>query len=131
MDTIIKYFEKPITADEIKVSFLLEQIARAINTKNINLLISVHSEYASIGMLTLNGAPLTKKEYKNRMSKIITDIRSIYFSDVIIRVNIKEAFVSCTSNIIHKDNVFPLKFKRYFKCVKIAEEWKIIEAKYV
>ena len=75
--------------------------------------------------------PLSKSEYSARMSKIIGNVRNIYFRDAIIRVNGQEAVIPCVSVVLLQGRAFPDKNQRYFKCVKEGEEWRIVEARYI
>ena len=131
MKNSIEFLEKPVTADEVQVASLLERIVKAIVAKDLKMLISVYSDTASIEMSTLRDALLNKSEYEARMSKIIGNIRNIYFNNTIIRVTGQEAVISCISNILLHGMAFSKKNQRYFKCVKEDGKWRIIEARYI
>ncbi len=131
MKNPIEFLEKPVTTDEIQIASLLERIIKAIATKDLKLLVSVYFDTASIEMLMSRDMPLSKSEYRARMSKIIGNVRNIYFRDAIIRVNGQEAVISCVSVVLLQGRAFPDKNQRYFKCVKEGEEWRIVEARYI
>ena len=127
----IQYLEKPVTTDEIQIASLLERAIKAIATKDLELLVSVYSDTASIEMLASRGVFSSKNEYMMRMSKFIEKVRNIYFRNTIIRVNGQEAIISCITTVSLRGKVFPEKNQRYFKCVKEGEEWRIVEARYI
>lgn len=127
----IKYLEKPVTADEKAIAALLEKIARAITTKDVDLLVSAYSDVASIEVLTSGGALINKNEYRERMSKFISNIQNFALHNTVIRVNEQEAVVSCITVVSLQGKAFPLKNQRYLKCAKEGEKWRIVEAKYI
>ena len=129
--TSVQYLEKPVTTDEIKIASLLERTIKAIATKDLELLVSVYSDTASIEMEASRGMFSSKSEYRARMSKGIERIRNIYFRNTIIRVNVQEAIISCVTAVLLRGKAFPEKNQRYFKCVKEGEEWHIVEARYI
>ncbi len=127
----IQYFEKPVTDDEKEIATLLQKIVQATITKNIDLLVSVYSDTASIVNLISRHIPLNKSEYRERMSNIMENIRDIYFRDAIIRVNGQEATISCLSIILLRDKILPEKNQRYYRCIKENGKWSIAESRYI
>lgn len=127
----IQYLEKPVTADEIQIASLLERTIKAIAAKDLELLVSVYSDTATIEMLASRGELSSKSEYVTRMSRGIERIRNIYFRNTIIRVNGQEAVISCITVVLLRGKVFPEKNQRYFKCIKESGEWRIIDARYI
>lgn len=130
MNPSLVFLEKPVTADEKEIAGLLQKIVLAVADKNVNLLISAYSDAASINNLKSRSTPLNKDEYRENMSKVIGNIRNIYFRDVIIRVNGQEAIIYCISIISLRGNAFPLKNGRHYKCIKENGKWSIIESRY-
>lgn len=128
---MIEYLEKPVTVEEKKIAALLEKIVRAIAAKDVDLLISAYSDIATIEVLASRDAPISKSEYRERMSKFIGNVRNFYLRDVIIRVNGPEAIVSCISAVLLREKALPEKNQRYLKCVKEDGEWRIIDARYI
>lgn len=127
----IQYFEKPVTIEEKEIAALLEKMVQAITAKDIDLLVSLYSDAASIEMLASRGVPISKSEYRERMSKSIEGVRNIYFRNTIIRVNEQEAVISCRIIVLLRGRVFPEKNQIYFKCIKDRGEWLIIETRYI
>lgn len=127
----IKYLEKPITFEEKAIAALLEKVVRAIAVRDVDLLVSAYSDNASIEILSLREAPISKIDYRERMLKFIKNIRNFYICDVIIRVNEKEAVISCITAVSLKEKAFLEKNQRYFKCIKEGGEWHIVDARYI
>lgn len=127
----IQYLEKPVTTDEIQIASLLERTVKAIANKDLELLVSVYSDIASIEIEASRGTFSSKSEYKERMSKGIERVRNIYFHNTIIRVNRHEAVISCITVVLLRGKTFPEKNQRYFKCIKEGGEWRIAEARYI
>lgn len=127
----IQYLERPVTDDEKKIAALLEKIVRAIAAKDVDLLVSVYSDTATIEVLSLRDAPISKSEYRERMSKFIGNVRNFSLRDAIIRVNGQEAIVSYINVILLRGKAFPEKNRRYLKCVNKGEKWLITEARYI
>ena len=127
----IEFFEKPVTDDEKDVAALLQKIAQAVIVKDIDLLVSAYSNNASIENLSSGDTPLNKNEYKFQMLKDIENIRDINFRDTVVRVNGQEAAISCLSIISLRDKIFPIKNRRYYKCIKKYDKWSIVESRYV
>jgi len=127
----IQYLEKPVTTDEIQIASLLERTVKAIAAKDLELLVSVYSDAASIEILASRGVFSSKSEYLTRMSKSIERVRNIYFRNTIIRVNGQEAVISCITVVLLRGRAFPEKNQRYFKCAKEDKEWHVVEARYI
>lgn len=127
----IKYLEKPVTSDEKEIAALLEKMVQAITVKDVDILVSGYSDIATIEILALKDAPISKSEYRERMSKFINNIRNFALHNTIIRVNGREAVVSCVSAVLIRGKAFPDKNQRYLKCVKESGEWRIVEARYI
>lgn len=123
----IFFLEKPATDDERLLAILLNNLAQAINSKDINLLASVYADDAQIAMIGKGVVMSNKSEYLNDMPAVFNKLYKISFRDVYIRFRAtdSDAVISCSSWASVRGSVFPSGGNHLITCKKVSGSWVI------
>lgn len=123
--TTIEYLEKPAADNERSVAALFVNLARALNSKDINLLAAIYSDDAKIMMIGKGGTMLKKDDYLDNMHDVFSRLRNVSFQNSYIRVVGDDAVISCSSRVEIRNKVFPNSENLCIACKKIDGSWFI------
>lgn len=125
----ITFLERPTTSDELIIAEIIKSYLRAIRTKDLNLLLSLFHDDASIDSKAAAGI-VSKEQYAVAMAKVLPLMGRPYFRDLLIRVqNGSTAVVYGFSRYMFRSRVESWR-RRTWKLTKQDREWKISETLY-